>query len=204
MLMNMSSESVQSRDNQRQATQRAVMASAEKLFRENGFKATTVRQIVLDAGVSIGTGIVAGDKEALLVAIFDGWIAQVHGSRPVLIEAAVSIEDEVAAAVAALIVPFLELFAANLDLAREHGAILLRGSHRSAIFQELATTLKHEFGNVLERHSVAQAKAAEAATAIYFSYLGMLLSWAGGAYDQHTALDQLTAVIGAVTKDLGQ
>lgn len=203
--MNMFSERVQTRDDQRQATRCAVLVSAENLFLQKGFKATTVRQIAADAGVSIGTVMAAGDKEALLVSIFDNWIEQVHSGRTPLKTAAVTAETsgDAAKTITALVAPFFELYAHNMELAREYGAILLRRSNGSVIFQELATTLKTELESVLEQHGMEPAQATEAATVVYLSYLGILLTWAGGAYDQHTALDQLTAVVTSVTNSQG-
>ncbi|QRX90089.1 TetR family transcriptional regulator [Streptomyces noursei] len=58
-----------------------MLSAAERLFRDQGFGATTVRQIATDAAVSTGTVMSVGDKDALLVAIFDSWIDAVHRAR---------------------------------------------------------------------------------------------------------------------------
>lgn len=173
------------------------MTAAEVLFLENGFKSTTVRQIAEEAGVSIGTVMAEGGKEALLVSVFDDWISAVHDNhtfprnRPGPLEPGI----EAAEAIAALVSPFIELFAGNMPLAREYGAILLRGSHGSGIFRSLAATLKTEFTSVMEQHGVPSSHATDTASAIYFAYLGVLLTWAGGAQNQHTVLEQLTSVV---------
>lgn len=173
------------------------MTAAEALFLENGFKATTVRQVAEEADVSIGTVMAEGGKEALLVRVFDDWISDVHDHRTPSRNQPGSGESdtEVAEAIAALVRPFIELFAGNMPLAREYGAILLRGSHDSGIFRSLAATLTTEFTSVMEEHRMPSSRAIDTATAIYFAYLGILLTWAGGAQDQHTTLEQLTSVV---------
>src|SRR5690606_25888699 len=77
----MFSEHVQSRSEQQAATRQKVLAAADRLFRAQGFKATTIRQIAAEAHVSTGTVMAAGDKDALLVSLFDNWITSVHNSR---------------------------------------------------------------------------------------------------------------------------
>ncbi|WP_420834251.1 TetR family transcriptional regulator [Streptomyces yunnanensis] len=47
----MFSERVQSRAAQREATRQRVLSAAERLFRDQGFGATTVRRIAADAAV---------------------------------------------------------------------------------------------------------------------------------------------------------
>ena len=150
--------------------------------------------------------MVVGDKDALLLAIFDNWIAEVHRNRPVLKSLLVSAETGPSAAtdVAALFAPFLQLFAQHLGLAREYGAILFRGNHGSVIFEGLATSLKVELANVLQHHGLVPTKAIEAANIVYFSYLGILLGWAGGSYDQNSALNQLTSIVSSLTNPLGR
>lgn len=81
-MLNISSEHIQeveivpARTKARQTTRRAVLHAAAQLFEERGFLATTVRDITQQAGVSVGIVMAAGDKEALLVELFDGLIEE--------------------------------------------------------------------------------------------------------------------------------
>ncbi|MDN5878556.1 MAG: TetR/AcrR family transcriptional regulator [Arthrobacter sp.] len=176
------------------------MTAAEALFLKHGFKATTVRQVATQAGVSIGTVMAEGGKEALLVSVFEEWISGVHDHRPLPPEPPGSGESgaRTADAITTLVGPFIDLFAANMPLARDYGAVLLRGGPGSGIFQALAATLKTEFSHVLEGHGMPPGTATQTATAIYFAYLGVLLSWAGGALDQHTVREELTSVVASL------
>lgn len=199
-MVNMFSERVQSRDGQRLATIQGVVSAAETLFHRQGFKATTVRQIAAAAGVSIGTVMAAGDKDSLLVAVMDRHISQLHRDRqlPDAGFLAMKVGTDAEGMIAALVAPFLQLFADDLPLAREYGAILLRGSSGSAVFGELAASLKAEFEQVFRLFGLRTAHARNAATAVHLAYLGILLAWAGGVCEQHQALAQLKIVVGTV------
>ena len=66
----------------RQTTEQAVRAAALELFTEQGFDATTTKQIAERAGVSHGTVfVVAATKEALLVKVLEEQLRQVVASR---------------------------------------------------------------------------------------------------------------------------
>ncbi len=81
MSLNMFNEHVQSRSDAKASTTQRVLATADRLFREDGFAATTVRRIAAEADVSVGTVMGVGDKDGLLIAIVDQWIAAVHAAR---------------------------------------------------------------------------------------------------------------------------
>ena len=195
--MNMFSERVQSRTEKREATRHRVLASAEQLFRERGFGATTVRQVAADAGVSTGTVMSIGDKDALLVAIFDGWIDAIHRGRSTQADAPPVPMDAGAAmgAVMALFEPFLHYFTHDKELSREYAAIIVRGTHETAIFRTLALSLIVEIKDVLERAGLAGSDGARAARTIYFSYLGILMTVSNGAIAEHAAIEQLQEVV---------
>lgn len=199
-LANMFSERVHSRQAQRQATQRVVLDAAEALFHAQGFKATTVRQIASRAGVSIGTVMAAGDKDRLLVSVMDQRIELMHQARmlPETGFLAMKAGNNAPEMVAALAHPFLALFAEDLDLAREYGAILIKGRHNSAVFGALAFQLTAEFEQAFKLFGLPREAAHRAATTAHLSYLGILLAWAGGAYDQQSALHQLKETVGAL------
>ena len=196
----MFSERVQSRAERRDATRRRVLASAERLFRDQGFGATTVRQIAAEAGVSAGTVMSVGDKDALLVAIFDGWIDAVHrartgeqGTASVPMSAGAAVD-----AVMALFEPFIRYFALDEELSREYAAIIVRGAHESAIFQNLALSLIAEIARVLARTGLDDVDSGRGARVVYFSYLGILMTISHGTVREPDAIDQLREVAGFV------
>ncbi|MEV6703774.1 TetR/AcrR family transcriptional regulator [Streptomyces sp. NPDC051453] len=201
----MFSEPVQSRVERRESSRRKVLASAERLFREQGFESTTIRQIAVDAGVSAGTVMAVGDKGALLVSLFDGWIEAVHKARgdhspgepPCVFADAV---DEAMA----LFEPFVTYFARNRELSREYAAIIVRGSHESEIFQDLALTLIAEVQGVLARSGLGADEAGAGARLVYFSYLGLLMTAANGALDEQAATAQLRDVVTFVISTSGE
>ncbi len=171
-----------------------MVGAAATLFREHGFSATTIRQIAEKAGVSVGTVMAAGDKDSLLVSTFDEGIAAVHSGRGASAEAGSRLTAEQAARrIEALVLPFLELFEADLDLARHYGSVLFRGGHDAAAMNGLASALKAEFTAVLEQAGLSADDAAQAAETIHFAYLGVLFSWAGGAFGPESAPAKIRA-----------
>lgn len=204
--MNMFTEHVHSRAERREATRNTVLASAERLFREQGFGATTIRQIAADAQVSTGTVMAVGDKDALLVALFDGWIAAVHRDRsgvrdstgPSLAPAAAVRE------IMGLVEPFIEYFALDREVSREYAAIIVRGNHESTIFENLALTLIAELGAVLSRTGLTPAEADRGARVVYFAYLGILMTAGNGAIDEQTAVEQFREAVQFVVTPKGE
>ncbi|MFD0020650.1 TetR/AcrR family transcriptional regulator [Streptomyces sp. NPDC058382] len=194
----MFTEQVQSRAAKREATRLKVLSSAERLFREQGFGASTIRQIATDAEVSTGTVMSVGDKDALLVAIFDTWIAAVHhGRQDRQARGGMARLSPAAAgqAVMDLVEPFITYFALDLELSREYAAVIVRGTHESEVFQALARALLTELETLLTRTQLAAAQAGAGARTIYFAYLGVLMTVGNGALDQRTAIAQFQEVI---------
>ncbi|MFF1923431.1 TetR/AcrR family transcriptional regulator [Streptomyces sp. NPDC058221] len=174
------------------------MASAERLFREQGFGASTIRQIATDAEVSTGTVMSVGDKDALLVAIFDTWIAAVHEGRDGEREQGHVTPLAPAAATQAvlnLVEPFITYFALDLELSREYAAVIVRGTHASAVFQALARALLTELETLLARTPLTATQAGAGARTLYFAYLGILMTVGNGALDQRAAVAQFREVI---------
>lgn len=197
-VLNMFTEHVQTRAGQRAATREKVLDTAERLFRERGYAATTVRQIAAEAGVSTGSVMAVGDKAALLVVIFDGWIRAVHNARSVRApesERAPSTSRAAIEEVVALLEPFLQYFMSDAALAREYASVLVRGDHDSVVFTELADALIAELASVLSRTGLGSESAEHGARAVYYLYLGVLMAVAGGAVDDVSAREQFRSAV---------
>lgn len=191
----MFSEPVQSRSEQREATRQRVISAAERLFRDIGFSATSIRRIAAEAHVSTGTVMAVGDKSSLLAAVFESAIRSMQAeqvSHPEAIHApdAVSTPDRVTA----IFRPFLEFLAHDEDLSREYAAVLVRGTHGTRIFTQMADELTDTIAREFESAGMSEAPAAAASRAVYFAYLGVLLSWAGSGSTVHSALQELASV----------
>lgn len=160
------------REAARLATQQRVLEVAAQLFRERGFTSTSVRDIAEASGVSVGTVMAVGDKGALLVRVFDDLIAGEHEQQG---RATDAIPGHTTACrvtrLVELVRPFVELFASHPNLARAYASILVSGTHDSHLFSDLAGKLTQEF---------ASTAGPSKARALYFAYLGVLFSWAGG------------------------
>lgn len=160
------------REAQRRKTEARVLAAATELFRTSGFALTTVRDIANAAGVSAGTVMSVGDKDALLVASFDQRIEQVHRARA---GRQVTPTDGVVEQITALIEPFAELFTADPGLARRYGSVLVTGETESDTFTELASALIGEIEIVLRGAGLPDTR--PLAESIYFAYIGRLFTW---------------------------
>lgn len=190
----------------REATRLKVLASAERLFRGQGFGAATIRQIAADAEVSTGTVMSVGDKDALLVAIFDTWIAAVHHGRddqqeqgsPTPLTPAAAVQE-----VMDLVAPFIDYFALDLELSREYAAVIVRGAHESEVFHALARTLIAELETLLARTPLTATEAGAGARTVYFAYLGILMTIGNGALDQPAAIAQFQELIRFVVRHEG-
>lgn len=172
-----------SRDELRRATQAKISRAAERLFRERGYKGTTIRDIAAAAGVSTGSVMMLGDKRALLIAMFDRSIAEVHRrrtpqTRPLTSEGTVT---NTADRIIELLQPFMEMFATQSELAREYASALVSGHHTSVVFKDLGAALRTEIESALIDHGMDPADALLATQTIYLSYLGSLFAWAGSS-----------------------
>lgn len=184
------------REAQRRETAARVLASAGELFRRRGFAATTIRDIAGACGVSVGTVMSVGDKDALLVASFDQAIESVHQRRAEHVEPvdAGGCVDQVMR----LLGPFVEIFASDLALARVYGSILIAGGHDSIVFTRLSIVLIGEIEAVLRRVEGVGGRGPHLARALYYAYIGRLFTWLpqdGGVGDLRRSLHQLVAAI---------
>lgn len=193
----MFTEHVQSaRSVQRDRTRERVLDAAQRLFAEHGFTATTVRRIASATGVSVGTVMAVGDKDALLLAVYDRRIAAVHAAQERFPAPAAG--RSAADRIGHLIAPFLDMYDDDLPLAREYGAVLARGAHRTEVFGELGVALVGEFTQILREAGFA-GRAEAAARAVYFSYLGLLLAAAAQGTEAGAVRTLLEDVVDVLT-----
>lgn len=166
---------VTTRTEARQVTRRAVLEAAGQLFDERGFLSTTVRDIAQEAGVSVGTVMAAGDKEALLVEIFDSLIEerqQLADTHPLGANAWCG------AHAVAVVEPFVVLFEERRDLAQAYASILVSGRHSSVVFTDLARRLIDVFEKVVTACGCSSSVEARGrAAALHAAYIGSLFIW---------------------------
>ena len=162
------------RSDMKAETQRRVLAEADRLFRERGLAATTVRDIAAASGVSVGTVMAVGDKSALLVKVFDGLIEETHAAR----RETPPRSDNRVVRVLSLVEPFLKLFISRQELARAYGSILISGNHSSEIFTRLTEILLTEIRDAISHPECTRDEVDRQARALYYAYLGVLFSWA--------------------------
>lgn len=167
------------REQLKQATQQRIIDAAGQLFREYGFAETTIREIAETSDVSVGRVMVVGDKNDLLIHVFDEMIAAEHANRAdSIIQATAAASGTCGDRLIALVEPFVTLFTANPVLARCYASILVSGTHESILFTELAARLDEEFRAAIALHGcTTPAATAPKARALYFAYIGTLLTW---------------------------
>ncbi|MBX7555517.1 TetR/AcrR family transcriptional regulator [Streptomyces sp. tea 10] len=163
----------------KQATQLRVLEAASRLFQERGFTATTVRDIAEAADVSAGTVMTVGDKNALLVRVFDAMVAGEHARRAdVCPQSAGDAPDTCVRRLSVLVQPFVAMFTGRPELARLYASILVSGTQSSSLFTELAARLVDEFAAAITEHGcTSQADAPAKAQALYAAYVGTLFTW---------------------------
>ena len=175
--MNVFTERVEVREQLKQATQLRVFTAASRLFQERGFAATTVRDIAEAAGVSAGTVMAVGDKNALLVWVFDTMVADEHARRAGTDPQAVGAADSCVKRLGVLVQPFVAMFTGSPELARSYASILVSGAHASSLFTELAARLVEEFATAITEHGCTSPTDAPAkAEALYAAYVGTIFT----------------------------
>ncbi|WKD62191.1 Transcriptional regulator, TetR family [Corynebacterium ciconiae DSM 44920] len=170
----------------KQATRLCVRNAARHLFHQRGFQRTTVRDIAQHAGVSVGSVMAAGDKEALLVEVFDELIDEhqraLEADSPVV---GTSCLDAACAAVQ----PFVDLFHSHRELGQAYASILVSGRHSSAVFTDLATRLVAVFEAQLREYTELDAITAHhRAVALHAAYVGMVFMWSAAPDDPPPSL----------------
>ncbi len=156
---------------------------------EQGFNATTVRQVATRAAVSVGTVMGVADKDGLLVSVVDRRIA---GIEPV------DQQDgrDATTQISHLLGEFVRFCGAHPELARAYAAVLVGGRHRSSVFTDLTTTLVEQVSAVLTHAGHPPADAAAIARVVHRAYLGELFIWAGqGVTDPTRTLAELETTV---------
>lgn len=178
-------------------TRRAVLEAASRLLHSRGFQATTVRDIALEAGVSVGTVMSVGDKEALLVETFDGLISERQERADVRV---FSGEACCGADAVAVVEPFAVLFEEHRDLAQTYASIIVSGRHSSVVFTDLANRLTAVFEQLLTVCGCSSSGEVQSrANALYSAYIGSLFIWsATSEIPAHDYLVQLSRVFATI------
>lgn len=186
----------------RNETRRAVLKASDRLFHERGFQATTVRDIAREAGVSTGTVMSAGDKEALLVELFDGHIEerQAYADAQNYVAYTRCGVDAVA-----VVEPFAALFDERRGLAQVYASILVSGRHSSVVFSDLAQRLTAAFQQVITACGCSNAtEARRRAKALHAAYIGSLFMWsATPETSAQQFLAQLSDIFAAICPHTG-
>lgn len=178
-------------------TRRAVLEAASRLLHSRGFQATTIRDIANEAGVSVGTVMSVGDKEALLVELFDGLISE----RQETVDAQVFTGGACCDADAVAVVePFAVLFEEHRDLAQTYASIIVSGRHSSVVFTDLANRLTSVFEQLLTVCGCSSSGEVQSrANALYSAYIGSLFIWsATSEIPAHDYLVQLSRVFATI------
>lgn len=190
------------RDEQRRSTHRRVLDSASRLFQEHGYAATTIRAIAEDAGVSPGTVIAVGDKDALLVRVVDAMVEEIHSGRTQRERTGPGTPGATCTErLLALVDPFLVLWTRAADLSRQYAAILFSGAHTSELFASLAETLISEIEEAITLASCSGPDDARPrAEALHAAYVGTLLTAAArpGEIDTDGLADPLRRTFEAI------
>lgn len=173
-------QSLQGRARQREETRHHVLAVAARMFRAHGFNDTSVRQIAKEAGVSVGTVMLTGDKKTLLLEVFGRWIREIHTTGE-------GRYDEVGPnspvdAITAVVEPFFRLFTSNRELAQQYGAALISPGDHAEHLNELAGYMENEVRSALVEHTGQKDGVEALSSLIYHVYLGHLFAWAAGKY----------------------
>lgn len=164
---------------------RAVRQAAGRLFQEQGYDSTTVRQIAAAAGVSTGTVMNCGDKAALLLqTVEDAIDTLMPQANPV------GVNLDPVEVVWRCYAPYFDFYAAVPELARPYTVLLL-----SAGLDHPALGAQAEMFNtaVADRIRLSypwagEEEAALTAEALFAAYLHALLVWVSGVAELEAAV----------------
>ena len=151
----------------------AVKQAALELSTEQGYDATTVRQIAARAKVSTGTVMSFGDKDTLLLQIFEDAITdrmphpRPNGSTP-------------AQAVWLCFKPYFDFYDSHPEISRPYAKILFSRSvdEHPALGAQAAQFTTLVGAQITERlPHVSKADARLAAEALFAAYMHSLITW---------------------------
>lgn len=187
----------------RNETRRAVLKASDRLFHERGFQATTVRGIAREAGVSAGTVMSVGDKEALLVELFDSLIEERQTHADMQNYAA---DPRCGADAVGVVESFAALFDERRGLAQVYASVLVSGRHSSVVFTDLAQRLTAAFQQVIKACGCSNAtEARRRAKALHAAYIGTLFMWsATPETSAQQFLAQLREIFAAICPHAGE
>lgn len=193
-MVNMFTEHVHPRAAMRERSRARVLDAAAALFAERGFAASTVRDIAMAAGVSVGTVMSVGDKDRLLLEVME---RRIDGLQRSALPDAGPLSERVLA----LLTPFVELFGADIDLARAFAGVLVSGRHRSTVVGELAEDLQERIATLAYSMGATDEASARAfAEVVHHAYFGVLFvaAAAGPDVDVHDVVERLERTLSTI------
>lgn len=164
-----------------------MLAAAQELFAEQGYDATSMRQIAQRAGVSVGTVASTGDKASLLTDVFGANDAVAFLGRVACWEArgvdATSFVDEMDD----IFADWFHSVETRVDLVRDYLVHLLVEPTRREVWADQA--MVGALGRrVLAHHpSTAQQAAEDLGYAVYATYAASLIGVVMGILDVDAA-----------------
>ena len=162
------------REQSKQQTRDRVSAVAAELILSNGFESTTIRDIAAAAGVSVGSVMAVGDKNALLVTAFDSIVGSFMALAP-----STQPDGSCSEQIVTMVLPVVEIFAKHQGLARSYASILVSAKHESTLVSDLGVQLTADIAAILRDGQCVAADRIDAlAEAIYYAYIGILFGWA--------------------------
>ena len=165
--------------------QLAVRQAAGRLFQEQGYDATTVRQIAAVAGVSTGTVMNCGDKAALLLQTVENSIdALMPPTNPV------EVDLDPTEMVWRCYAPYFDFYGAAPELARPYTVLLLSaGPHHPALGVQADTFNTAVADRIrLSCPQAGEEAAALTAEGLFAAYLHALLVWVSGVAELEVAV----------------
>ncbi|MGI8456775.1 MAG: TetR/AcrR family transcriptional regulator [Propionibacteriaceae bacterium] len=165
---------------------RTVRETAGRLFREQGYEMTTVRQIASAAGVSTGTVMSCGDKASLLLQSVEDAIDALMPPVGDGVDPDADPTDLVWRCYA----PYFDLYSAVPELARPYTVLLVSaGGNHPALGAQADLFTEIVAGRIRSGHpQVGEEAARLTAEALFAAYLHALLLWVSGVAELETAV----------------
>lgn len=193
--MNMFNEPVResSRKRAQRKQQAMIQDTASKIFKEVGYKHTTIREIAKVAGVSTGSVMLTGSKDDLLVQTFANIIYD--SQTPKRSYSTVPLSE----AVERLLCDYFSLITQEEDLAKAWAIALISDPKYRLTLAELHDSLIGELQYILSStQNIEKIEGLDLAETLYTCYLGHLLSWSTGLFDRNTVLANIHITISTI------